>query len=37
MAEEGTPSELMKKENGIFKRMAQLQSESAAWSLEGAN
>lgn len=37
VAEEGTPSELMKKENGIFKRMTQLQSESAAWSLEGAN
>ncbi len=33
VAEEGTPSELLGKENGIFKRMAQLQSESAGWSI----
>ncbi len=33
VAEEGAPSELLKKENGIFKRMAQLQSESAGWSI----
>ena len=33
VAEEGSPSELIKKENGIFKRMAQLQSESADWSI----
>jgi ATP-binding cassette subfamily B protein len=33
VAEEGSPSELLAKENGIFKRMAQLQSESAGWSI----
>lgn len=33
VAEEGSPSELLKKEDGIFKRMAQLQSESAGWSI----
>lgn len=33
VAEEGSPSELLGKENGIFKRMAQLQSESAGWSI----
>ncbi|MCR5129457.1 MAG: ABC transporter ATP-binding protein/permease [Lachnospiraceae bacterium] len=33
VAEEGSPSELLKMEDGIFKRMAQLQSESAGWSI----
>lgn len=33
VAEEGKPSELLKKENGIFKRMAELQSDSAGWSI----
>ncbi len=33
VAEEGKPTDLMKKENGIFKRMAQLQSDSAGWSI----
>lgn len=33
VVEEGAPSDLLKKENGIFKRMAQLQSESAGWSI----
>ncbi|WP_026497948.1 ABC transporter ATP-binding protein [Butyrivibrio sp. WCD2001] len=33
VAEEGNPADLMKKENGIFKRMAQLQSDSAGWSI----
>ncbi|MCR5451244.1 MAG: ABC transporter ATP-binding protein/permease [Lachnospiraceae bacterium] len=33
VAEEGKPSELMKKDNGIFKHMAQLQSDSAGWSI----
>ena len=33
VAEEGTPEELLKKENGIFRRMTQLQSASAGWSI----
>ena len=33
VAEEGKPADLMNKENGIFKRMAQLQSDSAGWSI----
>ena len=33
VAEEGSPSELLKKENGIFRRMAKLQSDSAGWSI----
>jgi len=33
VAEEGSPSELLKMEDGIFKRMAQLQSESAGWCI----
>lgn len=33
VAEEGSPSELLNKEDGIFKRMTKLQSESAGWSI----
>jgi ATP-binding cassette subfamily B protein len=33
VAEEGTPAELMSKENGIFRHMAQLQSDSAEWRI----
>ncbi|MBR3356566.1 MAG: ABC transporter ATP-binding protein [Solobacterium sp.] len=33
VAEEGSPEELLKKENGIFRRMTQLQSASAGWSI----
>ena len=33
VAEQGTPDELMQKENGIFARMRALQSVSADWSL----
>ena len=33
VAEEGSPSELLAKENGIFRRMTQLQAESAGWSV----
>ncbi len=33
VAEEGSPAELLSKENGIFKHMAELQSESAGWSI----
>lgn len=33
VAEEGKPSELLKKEKGIFRHMAQLQSDSASWSI----
>ncbi len=33
VAEEGSPSELLKKEDGIFKHMAQLQSENAGWRI----
>ena len=34
VAEEGRPDELLAKENGIFKRMTQLQSASAGWSIK---
>ena len=33
VAEEGSSKELLAKENGIFRRMAQLQSLSAGWSI----
>ena len=33
VAEEGSPGELLTKENGIFRHMAQLQSVSAGWSI----
>ncbi|MCR4951644.1 MAG: ABC transporter ATP-binding protein/permease [Solobacterium sp.] len=33
VVEEGTPEELFRKENGIFRRMTQLQSVSAGWSI----
>ncbi|MCR4692004.1 MAG: ABC transporter ATP-binding protein/permease [Lachnospiraceae bacterium] len=33
VAEEGKPSELLGREDGIFKRMTKLQSESAGWSI----
>ena len=33
VAEEGSPAELLAKENGVFRRMAQLQSASAGWSI----
>ena len=33
VVEEGSPAELMMKENGIFRRMTQLQSASAGWSI----
>jgi ATP-binding cassette subfamily B protein len=33
VVDEGSPSELMAKDNGIFKRMVQLQSSSAEWSI----
>jgi ATP-binding cassette subfamily B protein len=33
VAEEGSPSELLAKENGIFRRMTKLQDESAGWSV----
>ena len=33
VAEEGSPSELFAKENSLFRRMAQLQSASAGWSI----
>lgn len=33
VAEEGSPSELFAKKDGIFRRMAQLQSENVGWSL----
>ncbi len=33
VAEEGSPNELLAKEDGIFRRMTQLQSASAAWSI----
>ena len=33
VAEEGNPSDLMKKDDGIFRHMAQLQSDSAEWSI----
>ena len=33
VVEEGSPAELLAKENGVFRRMAQLQSASAGWSI----
>ena len=33
VAEEGSPAELLVKENGIFRRMTQLQSVGAGWSI----
>ncbi len=33
VAEEGSPKELYSNENGLFRRMAELQSASAAWSV----
>ena len=33
VVEEGSPSELLAKENGMFRRMTQLQAESAGWSV----
>ncbi len=33
VAEEGKPSELFEKKDGIFRRMAQLQNASACWSI----
>ncbi|MBR0410371.1 MAG: ABC transporter ATP-binding protein [Eubacterium sp.] len=33
VAEEGSPDELLARENGIFRRITQLQSASAAWSI----
>ena len=33
VAEEGSPTELLAKENGIFLRMTQLQAASAGWSI----
>ena len=33
VAEEGSPGELLTRENGIFRRMAKLQSDSAGWSI----
>ncbi len=33
VAEEGSPAELLAKENGIFRRMTQLQRASADWSI----
>ena len=34
VAEEGSPAELMAKEGGIYRRMVELQRESARWRLE---
>ena len=33
VAESGSPAELLAKENGVFRRMTQLQSASAGWSI----
>ena len=33
VVEEGSPAELLARENGVFQRMAQLQSASAGWSI----
>ena len=33
VAEEGSPKELMQKENGIFKKMTKLQTQSQSWSV----
>ena len=34
VAEEGSPDELLARENGIFQRMTQLQSASSGWSIK---
>ncbi len=34
VAEEGSPDELLTRENGVFRRMTQLQSASAGWSIK---
>ena len=34
VAEEGSPDKLLTKENGIFRRMTQLQSASAGWTIK---
>lgn len=34
IAESGKPSDLMQKENGIFRHMAELQSESQGWTIK---
>ena len=33
VAEAGTPAELMQKKDGMFRRMTQLQTSSAQWSI----
>lgn len=33
VAEEGSPDELMSKENGIFRHMTELQAVSSAWTV----
>ena len=33
VAEEGSPNELIAKENSIFRRMTQLQNAGAGWSI----
>ena len=33
VAEEGSPAELLAKENGLFRRMTQLQAASSGWSI----
>jgi ATP-binding cassette subfamily B protein len=33
VAEEGRPAELLEKENGVFRRMTELQTASAGWSI----
>ena len=33
IVEEGSPKELLTQENGVFRRMAQLQAASAEWSI----
>ncbi|MCR5720657.1 MAG: ABC transporter ATP-binding protein/permease [Lachnospiraceae bacterium] len=33
VAEQGSPAQLLEKKDGIFRRMAELQSESAGWSI----
>ena len=34
VAEEGSSAELLARENGIFRRMTQLQSASAGWTIK---
>ena len=34
VAEEGSPADLLARENGIFRRMTQLQSASAGWTIK---